>query len=121
MSLKRHVFVSMSFLAILLAFAALFSECKKDETSLLAVKKINENCTNAFVYKLKHYIKIGENVNSKWGYCFAAHLKYSYRSYNILCRTRLLGFRNFNTKQNFSDNVLTIHELEGMFQNDIFS
>ena len=111
---------STEFLATL-SFLSLFPDWKGDPMNHALVRNISENETESFAQKIKHLIKLVENINCKWTYHFASHPKFAYSACTILYRKQLLNQGNFFIKQNPGEANLTLEELHEMVSSGSYS
>ena len=95
-----------------MAFPTLFPDGKGDPTNraLLTDVPLHE--------RIKHLIKFGENIDSKWVYRFATHPRFAYWAFNMLLRKRTLEQTGIFLKQNPGEAHLTIDELRDMAENN---
>ena len=62
---------------------------------LSLLRDVPKNETELFAEKIKHLVKIGEKIDSKWVYGFASHPRFGFWANKILHRRRLLGRGNY--------------------------
>ena len=86
--------INMEYLASL-CLLTLSPETKRDRTNSCLLRDVPKSETELFAEKIKHLVKIGEKIDSKWVYGFASHPIFGFWAYKILHRRRLLGRGNY--------------------------
>ena len=64
--------------------------------------------------RIKHLLKLAEIIDGKWVYRFANHPRFSYWTFNMIQRKRILEQSGIFLKQNPGEAHLTIDELREM-------
>ena len=104
---------STEFIATM-AFPTLFPDAKGDPTNFALPRDIASSDTESFSLKIKHLMKFGECIDSKWYYRFAAHPRFAYWAFNILYRKRILSKGNLYVKRNPGEVDFTLEEFNEM-------
>ncbi|CAB4041007.1 ATP-dependent DNA helicase PIF1, partial [Paramuricea clavata] len=91
-----------------MAFPTLFPDAKGDPTNESLLRDVS------FAERIKHLIKYGEFIDSRWVYRFAKHPRFSYWALNMIQRKRILQQSGIFLKQNPGEAHLTIDELREM-------
>ena len=60
-----------------MAFPTLFPDGKGDPANSALLSDTSNNTTQSYAAKLKHIIKISENIDGKWAYRFVSHPRFA--------------------------------------------
>ena len=91
-----------------MAFPTLFPDAKEDPTNESLLRDVS------FAERIKHLIRYGEFIDSKWVYRFANHPRFSYWALNMIQRKIILQQSGIFLQQNPGEAHLTIDELREM-------